>query len=241
MIALALASGLAGIAFVWLFGLVSNQPAIAAAKRGVHAALLELRVYSDEPALLPRTLLSLLRANARWIALMLVPAAVIAVPAALLFVWLDAAFGRAPLSVGKEAIVTAEMRDALDPSAPPPVLEAPAGIAVEGPPVRIAAERQVSWRIRPRAAVSGELRLLVAGQEFEKHVDAGKRGWIVAERRSRSLAGWLMHPGEARIGAGPVESIDVSYPSAGAGWIFWFLVFSMAAALAVRRRLGVVF
>ncbi len=241
MIALTLASGLAGIAFVWLFGLVSNQPAIADAKRGVHAALLELRVYSDEPALLPRTLLSLLRANLRWIALMLVPAAVIAIPAALLFFWLDAAFGRAPLAVGSAAVVTAELRDPLDASAPPPVLECPPGIAIEGPPVRIPAERQISWRIRPHAAVSGELRVRVAGQQFEKRVDAGKRGWFLADRRSRSLAAWLIHPGEARIRGGPVESIDINYPSTGAAWIFWFLVFSMAAALAVRRRLGVVF
>jgi hypothetical protein len=58
----------------------------------------------------------------------------------------------------------------------------------------------------------------------------------------------LWHPGEPPLQNGSVAWVEVRYPTAywGAGslqlhWIWWFLVFSMAAGLLLKGPLGVHF
>jgi hypothetical protein len=77
-------------------------------------------------------------------------------------------------------------------------LQAPPGIAVETPPVRVFAERQISWRIRALRPVRGELRLVLRGRAIEKNIVAGERS--------------LLHPKESRLPAGEVAWVKVDYP-----------------------------
>jgi hypothetical protein len=232
---------------LWVFKKTSNPTKIGAAKRLVYAHLLELRVFRDEPSVMWRAQKSLLGANLRYLGWMLIPALWLAPPFAILLVHLDAYYGRAPLAVGSATIVTMQMQAPFDSAAAAPILETPAGVSVETPAVRIAAERQVSWRIRPVADASGDLRIRLGGDTLTKRIEAGGRARFVAGRRVGSLWDALWYPDESRLLAGQVEWIEIRYPEArlsvwgvGMHWLVWFTLISMLSALLFKRAFGVV-
>jgi hypothetical protein len=149
-----LAGLLYGAATVWVFGRFANAPAMRAAANRIQAHLLEFWLYVDEPRAIWQSWKGLLAANARLLSLLLVPILILSIPSVALFIFLDQAYGTSPLPVGKPTVVTF----AFDGSRSPiPQLTAPDGISVETPPVRVASLREVSWRIRPLRAMSGEL------------------------------------------------------------------------------------
>jgi uncharacterized membrane protein (DUF106 family) len=239
---------LVGVAMLWVFAHTSNQKAIRAAKQKLQAHLYELRLFTDEPALVWQAQKALLWANLRYIGLMLVPALILTIPMAILFVHLEAFYGMSPLPVGREAIVTMKLTHPLVASEAPPTLEAPAGIVVETPAVRIMGEREVSWRVRPERPVSGYLRFLLPRQEVEKKITSGPGPRYLSDRRVGSSTDLLWHPVEKRIRDANVEWIEIPYPPAklhwlglDLHWIVWFLVFSMATALLLKRRFRVSF
>lgn len=231
MAGLALISVLAGAGMLWVFARVSDQEAIRRAKRRLSAALLEMRLYGDEPALLWGAQKALLKANARYLALMARPLAVLGLPMVLLLWQLDAFYGLAPLAVGRPAVVTAQLREALDSKTPAPRLEVPQGIVVETPAVRVAGRRQASWRVRPSQAVAGRLRVVSAGGQ-------------TAEAPITAAGGRKVRRTDLNQGA--VEWIEISYPESRLGWggfqwhwLVWFFLFSLASALVVKSRMGV--
>ena len=240
---LALISAASGIGMLWVFQKTSNQVRIKAVKRLVQAHLLELRIYRDEPGVMWRAQKSLLAANLRYMALMLQPALFLAIPFAILLVHLDAFYGRAPLTVGAETIVTMGLRG---PAGNAPDLEAPAGVAVETPGVRAVDLGQVSWRIRPLSQVSGLLRIRMGGDAVEKSIEAGAGPRFVAGRKVNSLWDAVWHPDEARIAVPNVDWVEVRYPEATVEWLgirmhwlIWFIVVSMVAALLLKKRFRV--
>ena len=242
---LALISAAAGVGMLWVFQKTSNQTAIRRVKRLVQAHLLELRIYRDEPAVMWRAQKSLLWANLRYMALMLQPALIMGVPFAILLVHLEAFYGREPLAIGADTIVTMGVRGA---GGSVPVLDAPAGVAVETPAVRVVDEGQVSWRIRPQSAVSGLLRIRTEGGTVEKGIEAGTGPRFVAGRKVSSLWDAVWHPDEARIAAPAVEWVEIRYPDASVEWLgirmhwlIWFIVISMLAALLLKKRFRVTF
>lgn len=246
MWSLAPISVLAGIAALWVFGRASNQTAIRAAKNRLKASLYEMRLFGDEPALVWRAQKDLLAGNLRLIGLTLRPAVILLVPIGWLMVQMEPFYGRSPLPVGEAAIVTLQFKQPVEARVPAPVLQAPDGIAVETPGVRVMERQQVSWRIRPTRELSGNLRVVLPSETVEKAVVAGAGPRYVSDRRASGIGGTLWHPGESSFSSPTVDWIEIRYPSAGVrwlglelNWILWFLIISMLAAIAARRRLGV--
>lgn len=242
---LALISAAAGVGMLWVFQKTSNQAGIRAAKRLVQAHLLELRIYRDEPGVMWRAQKSLLAANLRYMGLMLQPALIMGLPFAILLVHLDAFYGRAPLPVGAAAIVSMGIGGPAGGSVP--VLDAPPGVAVETPAVRVLDQGQVSWRIRPQQAISGLLRIRVDGATVEKRIEAGPGPRFVPGRKVSSLWDAVWHPNEPRIAAPHVAWVEIRYPDATVEWLgirmhwlIWFIVVSMLAALLLKKRFHVV-
>jgi hypothetical protein len=213
----------------------------------VYASLLELRVFADEPGVTWRAQKSLFAANFRYMGLALRPAVVMTVPVALLLIHLEAFYGRAPLPVGREAVVTMAMSGPLVLQENGLDLKASAAVAVETPPVRVADERQISWRIRPLAAGSAQLQFTVDGQPVSTAIESGTGQRFVPGRRVRSALSAIWDPDQQRIPSAVVEWIDVRYPEASIevfglhwNWLIWFLLVSMVAALLLKKRFGVV-
>jgi hypothetical protein len=200
---------LSGAAALWIFGRLSNQPAIDQAKQRVAARLYELRLFVDEPKLIWEALGGLIRDNLRYLALTLLPGAAVAVPMIFLLIQLDAFYGYEPLRPGHSALVTVQSNQS--------TLTVPDGFIVETPPVRVPQRHQVSWRVRALRPASGTLRATLPSGSVTARISA--------------------EPGLQRLATrAPVE---IDYPVADFNWMLWFFAISMAAAFLLRRRLGV--
>jgi uncharacterized membrane protein (DUF106 family) len=210
--------------------------------------MLEMRLFTDEPSLIWQAQKTLLLANLRFLGLTLRPAVFLAIPMVVVFIQLEAFYGRAPLAIGQSAIVTMQMKNDLGNLPSIPVLQTPDGVVAEGAPVRVLEERQISWRIRPVRDVSGSLKFFLPGATAEKHIEAGTGPRYVSDRSVSTLLDLLWHPGERRLTGAGVDWIEIRYPAATVScfglelsWIVWFLVISMVAALLLKKRMGVAF
>src|ERR1700704_1435655 len=139
VVGLAVLSAIVGVAMLWVFGKTSNQARMKQIKRKVYASLLELRVFADEPAVTWRAQKSLFAANLRYMGLALKPALWMIVPMGLLILHMESFYGRAPLAVGREAVVTMGMGPGWDARGPAPVMNGPDQVEIAGPPVRVEA------------------------------------------------------------------------------------------------------
>jgi uncharacterized membrane protein (DUF106 family) len=241
-------SVLLGIGMLWVFGRTSNQEAIRAAKNKLKAYMLEMRLFTDEPSIVWQAQKGLLLANARFLGLTLRPALFLAIPMVLIFVQLESFYGRAPLAIGQSTIVTMQMRTDTGSLTPVPILELPDGVVVEGDPVRVLGERQISWRIRPLRDLSGSLRFLLPGVVVENQIEAGAGPRYVSDRRARTVLDQIWHPGERRLPVDSVDWVEIRYPAARVywlgmdlSWVVWFLIISMLTALLLKKRMGVAF
>jgi uncharacterized membrane protein (DUF106 family) len=246
VLGLTLLSAAVGIGMLWVFRKTSNQQRMKAVKRKVYASLLELRVYADEPGVTWRAQKSLFGANIRYMGLALKPALWMVIPVGLLLVHLESFYGRAPLPLTQHAVVTMGMSPSWNPQSPAPALAVPAQVEIDGPPVRVVDSREVTWRIRPRAECSGQLRFTVDGQSVTKALEAGTRPRYIPAKSVRSAMDAVWYPGEP-IDASQVEWVEVRYPEASLrvfgftmNWLVWFFLVSMVAALLLKGRFGVV-
>jgi hypothetical protein len=182
----------------------------ASVRRSVHrmwAHVMELSLFLDSPALVLRAQRDLLRENVRLLRWVIVPSGILAVLFACLFPLQNAIYGRAPLPVGEPSVVTIQMKDAGMSSVQ---LEAPAGILVETPGVRVVHDRQISWRVRPMQPTSEDLKFRVKNRVLT----AGMYTFFWRDPE--------------------VRSIDIRYPEASIGslpWLEWFVISSSVSAV----------
>jgi hypothetical protein len=239
-------SVLLAMGMLWVFRRTSNPEAIGKAKARAAAHLYEMRLFADEPVLIWKAQWDLLKANARYIGLMLVPAIVMTIPMVFLFSELECFYGLRPLEPGKEAILTVQLKTASAGAAPQ--VRTPDGIAVETDGVRLDGGRQISWRLRATRPTAGQLQIAFPGETVEKSVESGDGPRYLSDRRVSSLGDFIWHPAERLLPPGRVDWIEVRYPDASVQvlgldlpWLAWMLLVSMISALALKRRFRVTF
>ncbi|MBI2964155.1 MAG: hypothetical protein HYY35_10410 [Deltaproteobacteria bacterium] len=242
---LVLVSALGGVAALAAFRWTSRPAAIREARRRVQAHLLAVRIYRDDLGVVFRAQASVLRALGAYVGHMLVPFLVLLPPFALLFAHLDARWSSRAMRPGERAVLKAvvdqgELRLWK--------LEGSEGVAVDSPPVRIAARREVAWRIQAIREGTHHLSLVGPGGRVDKQVvvASGEAG-AAARRSAAGLGSLFLAPAESPIEAGAgVRTIEVGYAPRAltvlgwhTHWIVVFLVVSTAVALTLRRRAGV--
>jgi hypothetical protein len=177
-----------------------------------------------------------------------------------LMLHMDFHFGYTGLALGEAALVKVQLAgaagapgdDRVADAQPKPMvhatLEAPDGIRVETPAVFLPSEREVAWRIRPRAAGSYELRVHVGDTVLSKTLlvsDAVARRSPV--RPDSGLWNQLLYSSEVPLPSGSgVAAITIAYPRrpflvAGwdLGWSGVYLALTLAFALALKGPFGV--
>jgi hypothetical protein len=243
---------LTGVAILPVFGRFSNKEALALAKRKIRAALYEFRLFGDDPRLVFRAQGQLLLWNARYIGLILRPAAVVILPIIALTMFMDTVYGHRPLRVGENTLVTARVADNVDLTKISPELHGN-NLTVETPSVRIPDQHQVVWGVRATTPGSGNLSLTLpgspaGGNAAQKNVDVGSGLHMLSNRRVSSIWDWVIDPGEQLL---PRNSafrwIQIQYPDAevnffgfGISWIVWFILVSWITVFALRKHFGVI-
>ena len=252
LISLTVLGILTGIAILPVFGRFSNTEGIALAKRKIRAALYEFRLFGDEPRLVFRAQGQLLLWNARYLGLMLKPAAVVILPVIALTILLDTVYGHRPLQVGEDTLVTARVANNVDLNKTSPELRG-TNVIVETPSVRLPDQHQVVWGVRAIAPGNNTLSLSLpdsaaADNVAQKSVDVGAGLHILSDRRVASLWDWLVYPGERLLPRnGVFRWIEIQYPDAevnlfgfGIPWIVWFILVSWITVFALRKPFGVI-
>ena len=243
-IAMTVVSVLTSLLMLAVFRWTSNQEGIRRSKNAIKAHLLELRLYKDSLAQQLRSQGRVLRANGRYFSHALRPMLVMIVPVLLILVQLNLRFGSRPFAPGETAILKVKLAAGHNPVETGIVLEAPPGVAVETPPLRIEEDREIDWRLRAAAPGAHELTFRLGADAFTKTVLVGERGLIKIPnfKPGRSFLDRVFNPGERPIPKGvPVESVEVLHPERRLGllglrihWLIAFFVLSIAFGFALK-------
>jgi uncharacterized membrane protein (DUF106 family) len=247
LLSLSIVSMATAIAVLLVARAASDQPALVAVKRQIHADLFEIRLFRDDLRSMLRAQAEILRHNATYLRLSLVPMLWIALPFVLIVAQLESCFGYSGIPIGKPVAVTTQLKTA-GAGSPSASLEAPAGIHVETPAIWLPALRQIVWLVAADRAGDYVLRVRIQGDTYNKtlHVSDGltRRS---AVRREAGFIDQALHPSEAPLPASaPVASIGVAYPESQIslfdwqfGWMTVYLIESMTFALLLRTPMRV--
>jgi hypothetical protein len=231
---------LAGAMMLWIFGLTSNQKAIARVKDRIAGNLIGVQLFQHDLGVLMRLQGRILFDTLKYMAHSLIPLLVMLLPVLLILAQLNMRYATRPLRIGESALVKAKVHEALPMTAIQDKvrLEAGDGIVVETPPVRIPSEHEICWRIR--AVKDGAYQLNIQTRPasaspspplVSKNIEVGSsRRPAVSLRTGRDFLDLFLYPGEPPIPADvAIESVEVVYPEARLdffGWqVHWLVAF----------------
>lgn len=232
LVGLTVLSVITAVAVLLIFKATSDQEALAAVKRQMHAGIFEIRLFSDDPRAILSAQGDIVRYSLNYMRLTLVPLLWLSIPLSLLIVQLQYRYGYYGLEVGSEAIVKVKLNADWTADEPPLLeLNAPSGVTVETPLLWIPSLNQADWRIRAQRPGIYRLRIRLGEAEMDKSVlvsnSVVRRRSVV--RPSGRLLSQVLYPVEPPLPAGPIESIAVDYPEAEVsllGWeTHWLVVF----------------
>ena len=251
LVSLLMVSLVTAAAMLVVVARTSNQRAMMETKRGIHAALFEIRLFGDDPVNVLRALGEVVRRNAHYLRLSLVPLLWMALPLVLMVAQLQGFYGYEGLTPGVPAIVTVELRPAAsstDASADALIMDARDGIRIETAAVRLLGSNEVLWRIVPNAEGAYTLTVRDGPRTVTKSLQvSASRARRSPRRMQAGLADQLLYPSEPLLpDESRIAAITVAYPEPGLdvlGWrVHWMIVYgllSMACALILARRFGV--
>lgn len=244
-LALAALAVVTAVAALLVFRWVSHQEAIRRAKDRIGAHVLEIRLFPDQLSVVLRAYFAILGSLFLYLRHSLKPLAVLFVPLFFLFVQMEAYFDYKPLPASEDFLLCATLAPGQDINGLQIAL--PPGVELTAPPVHIPGEREVDWRLKLRKAGEYEVRLQFSGAEYRKRfvADNGLRR-VNSERKRGGIWETLLSQAEAPLPRGGLlESIAVQYPPREIAvgkwefnWVPVFLVFILAAALALKGVLG---
>jgi hypothetical protein len=260
IVGLSVASLLTAAAMLLVFRATSDQRRIEQVKRAMVAALFEIRLFNDDLPALFRAQGEMLRQNAAYVRLSLVPMLWMIVPIVLVVAQLEFRYGYAGLTPGQSVLVKAQLRHAPATntdaapaageasSAPAATLEAPNEVRVLTSAVWFPATQEVVWQVTPNTPGEFVLNARIGSGTFTKTLEATDH--VVRRsplRVSPGLVDQFLYPAEPPLPvSADVASISVAYPARAIrilGWDMpWIIVYfglSMGFALLLRKPLGV--
>ncbi|REJ86247.1 MAG: hypothetical protein DWQ36_09825 [Acidobacteria bacterium] len=247
-----------GIVALLVWKHASNQSALQQTKDRIAACFYEIRLFNDDLRAILRAQLNLIRHNAKYLVLNLVPFFVIFVPTLPLIAQLQFHYGYEGLEPGRTTTLTVQLADGEEEAAAGadrPVLElrAPDGVEVQSAGVWIPSLGQMAWRIAGAEPGHYDLELSLAGEVVTKSLFVQGEREVIARRspirQQPDFLGQLLYPAEPPIGSSSrIRSIEIDYPTTdvhlfglGLQWMIWFVILSIAFALLLRKRFDVTF
>ena len=265
LVGVVVVSLITAVAMLIVFKATSNQGAIAATKRKIHASLFEIRLFNDDFRAILKAQLDILRNNLTYLRHSLVPMIFILPPMVLAIAQLQFHYGYEDLEAGQATILEVVLEEAWNESGAVPTssesgkprveLELPAGVKQETPPLWIPSERTLAWRLRVEETGDHAIGIRLGDATYDKSLP----GPGPIERRSplrpdRSFLDQLVYPAEPPLPAdSPIEAIRIELdPGAVAiggwnleemvgipAWMLLYFVLSIVFAFALRKPMGV--
>jgi len=222
---------LTAIFMLFIFRYTSNQKGIREAKDKMKAHFMEIRLFKDDFRLLMKAQGRILRYNLVYMKHSLKPMMVMIIPLVIVLVQFNFRFGFRPLQPEERVIVRVKFSEALPLRSLGISLEAPEGLEVERPPLRIESLHEVDWRLRAKEPGEFELKVRVGEEFFTKRIIVSDELCQLSPRRvSPSFVQEFLYPSEPPLPSNSLVSyIEVRYPTSNlnlGGWnIHWLIVF----------------
>ena len=238
---LAVVSFFAGVAMLLVFRFTSNQKEIRRVKDRIQAHLLAGGLFQDDLGVVLRSHARAVRATLGYMKHSLLPLAVMLIPIAWLLVQLDLRLGWLPLKPGEPFLLTARVADPA--SLQQLSLRLPEGLTQTAPPLRIAPDREIDFRLQAGKPGDYTVEVQFAGQTFTKQITvAGHLPRLSFARVRADLLDAFLNPGEPPFAAdAPLEAIEINYrrrsiPFAGfrADWLVHFFLLSLVSGFALK-------
>jgi hypothetical protein len=248
-----------GLAMVVLFGYTSDQKAIGIAKDQLKAHLLAVRLYRDQIPVVMGSYGKILRGTGRYLKLAFMPLLYVIIPITLLMVQIDRYLGQTPLPPNTPFLLTVHLSgqgSGVQPAGQPAdadalnavTLDLPAEVTMTAPPVHIAADNDVVWRLNGSQESKYEVKVVAGGESVAKTVCIGNNLPRISTIRLRGQF-WnrLFSSAEPALPQNsPIESISINYPDRdidvagyGMNWIWLFFILSMLAGFIFKELLGI--
>jgi uncharacterized membrane protein (DUF106 family) len=235
-----------GLLMVVLFGYTSDQKAIGIAKDQLKAHLLAVRLYRDQIPVVMGSYGKILRGTGRYLKLAFKPLLYVIIPITLLIVQIDRYLGATPIPPYRPFLLTVHTTggDALNDA----TLGLPPEITMSAPPVHVAAENEIVWRLVGSKEGKYEVKIAAAGESAAKVVCVGSGLPRISTVRLRGHF-WerMFSSAEPALPEdSPIESISINYPDRnievagyGMNWIWLFFILSMVAGFIFKELLGI--
>ncbi|MEJ2719650.1 MAG: hypothetical protein P8181_00735 [bacterium] len=239
---------LTGVGMAWAFKATSNQRAIKKAKDRLKARILEMRLYQDDPVLIFQGLGGALKGNLTYLSTILVPFLIIIIPVAIVFMQLDARYGKAQLRPNSSTLLNVQLKDGYDPVDSGVELQLPDAVEVVGNPVRSKATREIDWRLKVKRGGTFDVSLVAPDDAYTFPIVAEKSYTMIGHTRNASsfMEPLLHFPLPPIPESSPIQSVSIEYPGARypllgfhAHWIVMFLVYSLISAAVLKFMLHI--
>ena len=242
-----------GLLMVVLFGYTSDQKAIGIAKDQLKAHLLAVRLYRDQIPVVMGSYGKILRGTGRYLKLAFKPLLYVIIPITLLMVQIDRYLGATAIAVNAPFLLTIHLAapasggDATNDA----TLDLPPEITMTAPPVHVAAENEIVWRLVGSKEGKYEVKIAAgqtAGAAATKTVCVGSDLPRISTVRLRGHF-WdrIFSSDEPSLPEnGSIDSISINYPDRnieiagyGMNWIWLFFILSMIAGFIFKEILGI--
>ncbi|MGD0215597.1 MAG: hypothetical protein ABSB87_20435 [Terriglobales bacterium] len=239
-----------GLLMVVLFGYTSDQKAIGIAKDQLKAHLLAVRLYRDQIPVVMGSYGKILRGTGRYLKLAFKPLLYVIIPITLLMVQIDRYLGATPIPPNTPFLLTVHLvaSTAASDATNDATLDLPPEITMTAPPVHVAAENEIVWRLAGSKEGKYEVKIAAAGQTVTKAICIGNDLPRISTVRLRGHF-WerLFSSAEPALpDNSPIDSITINYPDRnieiagyGMNWIWLFFILSMIAGFIFKELLGI--
>ena len=239
-----------GLLMVVLFGYTSDQKAIGIAKDQLKAHLLAVRLYRDQIPVVMGSYGKILRGTGRYLKLAFKPLLYVIIPITLLMVQIDRYLGAMPIATNAPFLLTVRLAasTAANDATNDATLDLPPEITMTAPPLHVAADNEIVWRLAGSKEGKYEVKIAAGGQTVTKTICVGNDLPRISTVRLRGHF-WerLFSSAEPALpDNSPIDSITINYPDRnieiagyGMNWIWLFFILSMVAGFIFKELLGI--
>jgi hypothetical protein len=247
--ALWLFSAAAGVLFLYIFKLTSNQEGIRKTKDKIAAGFLEVRLFKDDLGQMMSAQGLIFRSAFRYMSHALKPMLFMMVPVLLMMIQLNVWYGYEPFQIEDTALVQVNFAGDANIADHTISLVAEEGLEVQTPTLRIASLNEANWRIKALADGQHKLTLNVDGKELVHTIYVGENKTFHKIEPVMVRGAWdeLWNPGLAPITTEmPIVQFSIEYKEADVSllgwevhWVIAFMILSMIFGFALKGVLGV--
>lgn len=239
-----------GVVMLLIFGRTSNQKAITATKDKLKAYIMEMWIFRNDTRVMFGAIGNVVRNNIQYLRHSLRPLVFLLIPVLIIMVQLGIRYGFEPFTPGNEGVVRVDLEEGVRPTQVDISIEAPQGIQLMSPALRMDQEGAIEWKFRAEIPGVHELAILTPDGPVTKDVAVGPERTIrpLSEVRPRANT-WdaFLYPAEPPLPGGTaVQAIHVSYPARegtlfglNVHWLLIFFVVSVAAGFALKGVFGI--